>query len=462
MSRFCYDVIIIGGGLAGLSAALELTTMSRKVCIVEARDRLGGRIFTSKTDDGHLFEWGATWIGPTQKNIMRLVDRYQLELNEQVENGISIQFFNGQENQFLHIPEYGLFIEQLETQMKFLENIAATIDPKNPFKTPNAVFLDSLDILTFTKLYFPTMDEKIFIEDLETIFSVHPSKMSALYTLWFFAANDNYSSLIKAQKYTFKKGTMSLVDSMHKEAVSTGNLELYFNSPATAVVQDEDGVTVDVSENGIKKSFRAKYCICTVPPNLIDRIDFYPPLPTEIGNVKKNLNMGTTTKVFVRYQNPFWKKDNFSGQSASDLYPMFETYDYSNYDNQFYTMLVFINEELPKLYKDSVDYFKNEICKRLQILFKSEEALSPIDFWYKDWSDEEYTKGAFFCSSPPGNWTQYGYNYFKDYDRVLFAGTEQATMFVGYMDGAIQSGTTQAKRIIQLIEEKKRRKRQKL
>jgi len=240
---------------------------------------------------------------------------------------------------------------------------------------------------------------------------------------------------------------------MLDEIIATGNGQIVLNAPVEKIVQNDDAVTVITYNENITNAYVGKHCICTVPPNLVPTIEFDPPLPPEQFILRQRMPMGIVIKIIARYARPFWREKGYSGNSVNDggLGPVCETYDYCDTENNFYALIGFVTG------KDSIKYRqfsehekKKSFCETLKKMFDSEEALNPTEFYEMDWNKEQYSRGGFFSVMPPGTMTKWGENLTKNHKRVYFAGTELATKWVGYMDGAIQSGRTVAEKIISL------------
>jgi len=222
------------------------------------------------------------------------------------------------------------------------------------------------------------------------------------------------------------------------------------------IVQTDNSVTVfTYGTDNSCIAYTGKYCICTIPPNLVPNVEFDPPLPSEQIILRQRMPMGIVIKVISRYAKPFWREKGYSGNSVNDgeIGPVSETYDYCDMENGFYALIGFITG------KDSIQYRrysseeekKKAVCETYRKIFDSEEALNPTEFYEIDWSTEQYSRGGFFSVMPPGILTKWGDNLHKNHKRVHFAGTELATKWAGYMDGAIQSGRVTAQKILSIM-----------
>lgn len=84
------DVAIVGAGLAGLSAARDLTAAKKTVVVLEARDRVGGRVENQLLDNGGVIELGAAFVGPTQDRVLALAEELGLETFFGVRHGCQL------------------------------------------------------------------------------------------------------------------------------------------------------------------------------------------------------------------------------------------------------------------------------------------------------------------------------------------------------------------------------------
>jgi len=386
-----------------------------------------------------------------------LIKKYGIKTKDQNYKGENVQYFHGKKKTFSgKVPSLGI-LENLDLKytQKSLDILSQTVPVDKPWKAKYAKFLDSItfDHLLSKYLSWTRVGKSLSEFDVRSVFTVESDEISALYGLWLIRTCQGYNSLYEAQNETIVGGTSKILKCMLEEIRETGNGEIILNAPVEKIVQNEDSVTVITYSGNLTHSFTAKHCICTVPPNLVPNIEFDPPLPPEQIILRQRMPMGIVIKTIARYARPFWREKGFSGNSVNDggLGPVCETYDYCDPEHGFYSLIGFVTGKDSILYRQlSESEKKKAFCDTLKKLFDSDEALSPIEFYEMDWSNETYSRGGFFSVMSPGTMTKWGENLTKNHKRVYFAGTELATKWVGYMDGAIQSGRVVAEKIISL------------
>src|ERR1700722_854803 len=95
-----YDCVVIGGGLSGLIAARNLHRSGKSVLVVEARDRIGGRMYGRRLASGQWIDFGGQWVGPTQHRILALLDEYGVRRFSSPAHGRTVLLFNGDRHEF--------------------------------------------------------------------------------------------------------------------------------------------------------------------------------------------------------------------------------------------------------------------------------------------------------------------------------------------------------------------------
>ena len=146
MSEVARDVVIIGAGPSGLSAARRLRKSGRSVIVLEARDRVGGRTWTEHID-GQMFELGGQWISPDQTALLALVDELGKETYPRYRDGDSV-YIAPDGTRTVYSGEMFPVGESTQAEMErligLLDELAARIGPQAPWDAEDAAELDSI------------------------------------------------------------------------------------------------------------------------------------------------------------------------------------------------------------------------------------------------------------------------------------------------------------------------------
>ena len=143
-----YDVIVVGAGYAGLSAAQVLQQTGKKFLVLEARERVGGRVYTKSLPNGTYVDLGAQWIGPGQDHMYGLLKTYDLQHFPTYDMGKSLLCWDGKRKPYKGlIPPLPLpALLSLDRAIKSMNRLARTIDPSAPWQHTNAKQWDSITL----------------------------------------------------------------------------------------------------------------------------------------------------------------------------------------------------------------------------------------------------------------------------------------------------------------------------
>jgi monoamine oxidase len=188
-----------------------------------------------------------------------------------------------------------------------------------------------------------------------------------------------------------------------------------------------------------------------MPPTLTSRIAYDPPLPGFRDQLTQRMPQGTVWKCMAVYERPFWRDDGLSGFGTSDTGPVRLTYDNSPPDGTPGVLLGFLEGDFARRAG-----LLSEAERRAQVLgvfgrLFGERALQPQRYIERSWAEEEWTRGCYGCYMPPGGWTSYGEALRRPVGPIHWAGAETATIWNGYMDGALRSGERAAAEALRAI-----------
>ncbi|MGH9058136.1 MAG: flavin monoamine oxidase family protein, partial [Acidimicrobiales bacterium] len=161
----------------------------------------------------------------------------------------------------------------------------------------------------------------------------------------------------------------------------------------------------------------------------------------------QRLAQGTLIKVEAFYPRPFWRDAGLTGAAVSDTGPAKTTFDVSPADNSFGGLLGFVGGDEARRYTGSPGALEKAVLANFTTYFGS-QAASPTSVVVQDWSAEEWTRGCPVAVAGPGTLTEYGPALRAPVGRIHWAGTETATYWHGYMDGAVSSGERAAAEIL--------------
>lgn len=226
-------------------------------------------------------------------------------------------------------------------------------------------------------------------------------------------------------------GTQTLIDTL-AEKLSSENIKL--NTKITAIKEMEDGLLVETSNGQELKTDKLILCL---PPQLATQIQFSPELPENLTQILPTVQtwMSGAIKFVLEFDKPFWRSKGYSGMLYSHAGIVVEMYDHTNFEENKFGFTGFLNGGATNY---SQEVRKEFVLRQLGELF-GEETLKPISYSDKIWKDEYILAGSQLIQRPHQNnghpLLQQSYLNSKLY----FSGTESATEFSGYMEGAVIS-----------------------
>jgi monoamine oxidase len=443
------QVIIVGAGLAGLSLARRLLADGVDVLVLEARDRVGGRTL-SESLHGEVFEFGAQWVGPSQPRVNALLGELGLKTFAQYDTGRKVVEFGGKVSSYKgEIPKLPLLgLLQTEWLIRRADRMAAKVSLDAPHLDPTAIAHDGMSVEGFKRMLSTRKDTGALLDSaVRTVFGVEPAALSLLYFLYYLRSAGGFRKLIEiagsAQQDRVKLGTqqMSL-----KLAAEVGAERLIVSAPVRRIDQKNDEIIVE-SDAG---RFAAERVVLAIPPHLAGRIRFEPALEPRRDQLLQRWGMGATVKVYGFYAEPSWRARGLSGEAVSTTGPFSVVFD-ASHEGGVGCLLGFV------VGKHALRWGQMAEDERRQIALSEFERLlgvpatTAIDFRDKDWCQEPWTGGCPVSTMGPGVLSQYGDIWRQPMGRVHFAGTETASVWHGFMEGALQSAERAHAEILSLL-----------
>jgi monoamine oxidase len=446
-----YPVVVVGAGLAGLAAARRLRSNGHEVVVLESRARVGGRVLNHVFPDGVTVEVGGQWVGPTQHHALGLIRELGLETFPSFDDGESTVVLDGAVKRFrgdtFGLPAYVL--AEAGVVQKRLEHMAGQVPLDAPWTAPKAMQWDGETVESWLRRHVRQSRVREFWRlVINAIFSTEASDMSLLHFLFYCRSGGMLDMLMNtrggAQDLRIVGGSQRIAKSMADDLGKT----LHLDSAAVSIADPSTGPVRVVCAHMVVD---ASAVIVTTPPHLIGKISFDPPLDGQRAQLIQKMPMGSVIKCVVRYEKPFWRAAGLSGFSAALGDAVSLTFDNSPPDGSSGMMLAFIEGAYARRLTTASQAERRElVVSAIEHRFGA-EGRRFTDYVDLDWATEPETGGCYGAHLAPGVWTQLGPSLRKPHGRVHFAGTETATVWNGYMDGAISSGYRAADEVMQKL-----------
>ncbi|WP_433593841.1 flavin monoamine oxidase family protein [Nocardia sp. CA-145437] len=440
------DVVVIGAGIAGLLAARDLTRGGAEVLVLEARDRVGGRLLNQELPGGAPIEVGGQWVGPGQDQILGLIDELVLTTFPTYDTGRHIAEIGGGRSEYVgRIPKLNPLALADFAQLQWrLDRLARQVPTDAPWHADRAAELDAQTLATWLQHAGRTTGGRSFLRVItEAVFSAGPEDLSALWAAFYINAAGGLDALINtrggAQQDRIVGGSQTIALRLAEELAD----QIVLDAPVTDIDWDATGVVV--TARGM--TVRARRAVVAVPPPLAARIRYTPGLPGDRDQLIQRMPMGRVIKFNVVYDEPFWRRAGLSGQANSDQRPLGTVFDNTLPGDSPAVLVGFLEGRHADL-----GARLDPAARRAQVLddlagYFGPQARNPIAFIERDWADEEYSRGCYGAFTTPGTLTRFGPALRAPIGPLHWAGTETATRWAGYMDGAAESGHRVAREI---------------
>jgi len=422
------------------------------VLVVEARDRVGGRLLNHELRDGSVIESGGAFVGPTQGHILALAKELKVKTFKEYVEGNNI-YVKGP----LTIPYTGtippdptVLPDAAQLQAR-IDQMASEIAVDAPWDHPSAKEWDETSFATWVRQNTANPQVRdLLLCYTQAAFGSDGEDFSLLFLVWYIATagDENHVGTFErssgtegaAQDSRFVGGSQRVP---LKLARQLGD-RVALNAPVRRIRQTASHVDVHTDRGTV----RAKRVVVACPPVTVLGIDWDPILPQRRNQLLQRMPMGALMKCDAVYDKPFWREDGLSGSGLNTTGAVRTSFDNSPPDGSVGVLLSFVGGSTWQQYGLMTKAKRRQAVLEGFAAIVGDKALDPIQYVEHDWTRERWTQGSPVAVQTPGSIYPFGSSIREPFQRVHWAGTETSTYWAGYMDGAVRAGERAAAEVL--------------
>ncbi len=452
------DVVVVGAGIAGLVAADRIARRGRSVLVVEARQRVGGRVLNHRLRTGGTIEAGGAFIGPTQDHIKALAAELGVGTFKEYAEGKNVYVSSnpllGRQEFTGTVPPDPTILLDAALALTRLNAMAAEVPVDAPWAHPKAA---QWDAITLGQWIRSNTLNSLGIDNLikawtQPGFGADPDQLSLLYVLHYIACSGdethagtferNSDVVGGAQESRFIGGSQRVPLALARRLGDRVAL-----AAAVTRIEHVDGRAVVHTTRG---RVAARRVVVAAPPKQV--LDMaLPGMPAGRRTLLAKMQMGRLMKCDAVYEKPFWREDGLTGFGLADSGAVRVAFDNGVRDTGHGILLAFVGGSTWRQYGSlSRAERRAAVLQGFARMF-GDKALKPIEYTEHDWTHERWTRGGPVAIYPPNVMATYGKHLHRRYGRVHWAGTETSTYWTGYMDGAVRSGKRAAVQVLEKL-----------
>lgn len=471
-----FDVCIVGAGLSGLSCAHHLKKLNPalSIAVLEARDRVGGRSWTVRLGDG-LVDVGGQWIGASQPRVRALVAELGLTLVPQ-------RWLGSEGAREVTSDERSSFVAEIPVRagppdvsaketaeiaavIEVLDRLALEVPTQAPWTAARAKEWDNITVEDFLK---GRGLSEVALRELrlavQTILASEPRDLSFLYFLFFVHAAGGFRFLSDgpggAQHFKVATGAQSICVRLAERLEKSG-VSIVLNAAVKMIRSSKHSTTIYVdTKSSTMTEYAARRVVVAVPPPVAAAIDIFPGCTTR-ALLGHKMHMGAVVKIVCVFAKSFWTDPvavtaaaSTSGSERtaeripdvhySEMGPVSNVFDATIGDKPALVGLVVGDQARAWMGRTDSPLFRAAVLQQYARMFASKKALHPLHFVAKSWMEEPLSQGCYAAVMGKHVMTSAGPAMFEPVGAIHWAGTEAATEWNGYFEGAVQAGTREA------------------
>ncbi|WP_254980460.1 FAD-dependent oxidoreductase [Cyanobium sp. ATX 6A2] len=452
------DVVVVGAGLSGLISARVLRGVGLRVRLLEARERWGGRMHRRTSAAGIPVDLGGQWVGASHHRLLALLDEFGLRRFPTPYDGEGLFHWNGVLHRagvehdfaasmlFFRPGELGLPAAELEealTVQRRFQQLVEQVPPQAPWDTPGADALDRISVSHWLECQgagdlarYPLA----WLTRMGGSGGFEPHESSILHLAWTQAVAPQHQA---PEAWLVEGGIAQVSERLAAELADLIELRM----AAVSIRQHDGGVSVGCADGTV---IQAGAVVVAIPPPLRQAIHYDPALPPQWSGLLQRSPMGSMVKVLALYPRPFWRERGLNGLGLGNLPTLELTVDSSPPGGPGVLAGFIAGERAVRWQRLPEPHRRQAVLADLQTWW-GDAAAEPLDLVLHNWNAESWTGGAFTSFLTPGAWTSYGHIWQQPHQRVVWAGTESASRWPGYFEGAIEAGLAAADQVRRLL-----------
>jgi monoamine oxidase len=439
-------VTVIGAGLAGLCAAYELHRAGWTVPVLEARPRVGGRVYSVRSFlHGQVAEGGGEFIEESHTRLLALAREFNLPLGRvgswqgEKEDWASLE---GRSGPLMDSSLWGTNLqEDVDHVWRALTELGKLVsDPEQPQAARDASRLDRQSALDWIEsLDAHPLAKKHFIQHIRAEYTTEPARFSLLDLAR--NASMYYLTEFRGENYRVIGGNDRIPC-----ALADRLPDVRLNAEVTSIHLQADGVDVTYRQNDSYQTIHSAFTILAIPLTTARRIDFHGSLPFTHQRMVDEVSYGAVTKVLIQYRKRFWEARGWNGRLATDRPIVYTWHATSHVESEDGILTVYTGGEPAAMLSALSDGERIRLAvQEIEKLFPGSSDLIEHTATIA-WPNEPFTRGSYMALAP-GEVTAHWEALMNPAGRLFFAG-EHATPLQGFMEGAVESGQRAARMIL--------------